>query len=399
MEYLILVICFFSFLLGYKKDKRIYSPACIFNFIWIMTLSLYLLRISILQQELLYRTKYLFLLNVLGFNITYFIVSLFKSKNITVNKRKKLKLNFSRMKAAKFLVVAIFFLEIVYSGGVPLLWKIMGSSKYYVDFGIPSLHGAFCGLVVILGTYSLYKKEKDLFLYIAIGILIISRQIIISIVIEAIIFDLFMSNKKKINIKKFIVLGAIGVVLFGFVGNFRSGGDTMNNLFKPQPQYEKLPDSIKWVYSYITFSISNFNNLVSMTDGNINHGSSSLESLIPTALLNVINIKANYNPYYLISINFNTSTSFPEIYLDFGTVGMLVYGILLALFGNYLYKKMQFKKTNATVLNYSVYIHNVILMFYINMFLYLPIVIQLLYSSIIFNGDDENENQHSCTSI
>lgn len=391
MEYVILGICILFLLFDYCKNKKIFSPMIIFNFIWILTLGLYNFKISYLQQDLSERTLYLFLLNVLGFNITYFFLAFIQKRKIVKSRKRRLKYSTDdRIKFAKWFVIFLFIIEVIYSGGLPIIWKITGVSKNYFDFGIPSVHGAFNGLVICLGAYSFFKKTNDKFLYFLIAILIFSRQIMISIVVEAVIFNLFTS--KKIPWKKYFMIGIVGIVVFSILGNFRSGADTMNNIFKPKEQYENMPTSIKWVYSYMTFSISNFNNLVSITDGGINSGASMLSQIIPTALLDKVNVSVKYDPFYLISLNYNTCTSFPEIYLDFGAIGILFYGIFLAYFGNSLYKNVRLSYNEANMLKYAVYAHNVVLLFFVNMFLYLPIIVQFFYIPLIFVDDLKEES-------
>lgn len=389
METIILTSCLLFMLIDYIKTRKIFTPVLIFNFIWFFTLSLYNLKISYLQQDLSERTLYLFILNILGFNITYLIISSFKKRKVTSSKRKVLKYTKEqRIKFAKWFVIFLFIVETIYSGGIPIIWKITGVGKNYFDFGIPSVHGAFNGLVICLGAYSFFKKTNDKYLYLLIGILIFSRQIMISMAVEAIIFNMFTS--KEIKWKKYIIIGIVGILAFNILGNFRSGSETMNEIFQPKQQYVNMPNSLKWVYSYMTFSVSNFNNLVSKTDGGINRGASMLSQIVPTALLDKVNIEIKYNPFYLISLNYNTCTSFPEIYLDFGAIGILVFGILLAFLGNSIYKQMLLNKTEANILTYSVYVHNILLLFFVNMFLYLPVIIQFIYIPLIFA---ENEGR------
>lgn len=91
METIILTSCLLFMLIDYIKTRKIFTPVLIFNFIWFFTLSLYNLKISYLQQDLSERTLYLFILNILGFNITYLIISSFKKRKVTSSKRKALK--------------------------------------------------------------------------------------------------------------------------------------------------------------------------------------------------------------------------------------------------------------------------------------------------------------------
>lgn len=397
MEYIILIVCILGIILDYIKNKKIYSPVIVFNTIFFVTLGLYLFRFSYLQQILSEKTKLLFLVHIMAFNITSYLCSFIKFKTIKLPKLnlklKKKKIPFEKKLAiARGIVILIFLIEVLYSGGFPLLWKITNSTKTYFDYGIPSVHGAFNGLVICLGAYTLFKKRKDKFLYLGIGILIISRQVLMSMMLEAIIFNFLSTKFEKKQIKKYLILGIIFVCMFNVIGNFRSGKDTMNHVFQPREGYEKMPDSLKWVYSYMTFSISNFNNLVSITDGNINHGASMALTLVPTVFLEIVHIEPKYNPNYLISPNYNTNTSFPEIYLDFGIYGIIGYGIFLALLGSFLFKRVSMSALEGIQLIYAVYIHNILLLFFSNMFLYLPVIIQIVYIIWLF-GEKKDEKQ------
>ena len=139
-------------------------------------------------------------------------------------------------------------------------------------------------------------------------------------------------------------------------------------------------------YSYMTFSVSNFNNLVSITQGSINHGATMLNDFLPTVLLNIFNIEVKYSPRYIISRNYTVSTYLASIYLDFGITGIGIFNSFIAFLGYSLYKNIKYKKTPRDVLLYSVYAHNIILLFFINFYLYLPVIIQIFYIPFLFGG-------------
>ena len=383
------LLCIFA----YIKEKNLINPQFVFNFIWLITLSLYELKLSYIQKDFLERTIFIFWVCVLSYNIA---LILFDFIRFPATRQKKLAKNYKkRRKIAKNIVLIVFLLELIYSKGVPLIWIATGVRKTYFDYGIPSLHGAWCGLLVCLGAYSLFKKTKDKWLYLGLCIIIISRQLIMSIIIEGFIYALYTRNiKSKVEhtykpkkIKtKFIVISLIIVVsLFTIIGNFRSGSRVMDRVFQAR-QNVVLSSASKWIYSYMTFSLSNFNNLVKKTPGGVNNGASMLKELLPTIFLRIFRIKPNYSPYYLISRNYNVSTYLPPIYLDFGIFGIAIFNFFMGIMGYILYKNIKHKKTVRGVMLYSVYIHNIILMFFINFFLYLPIIIQMFYIPLIFSN-------------
>ena len=381
----LLIILFLFCIISYIKEKNILNPCFIFNFIWLITLSLYELKLSHIQQDLSDRTIFIFWVCVLCFNITIFLLELVK---FPMFRQKILKKNYAKRRYfAKYVVLWIFLLEIIYSGGFPLIWKIFGINKTYFDFGIPSLHGAWCGLVVCK------------WLYLGICSIVISRQIMMSIIIEGFIYALYVKNirirnekfdsRKRIKGKFIIFLFAIIIFVFTLIGNFRSGSAVMDRVFRAKQEYVLLSSSSKWIYSYMTFSISNFNNLVSMTQGSINNGASMLRAFLPTVVLRIFRIKPNFSYRYIVSKNYTVSTYLPDIYLDFGITGIGIFNIIMGLVGYILYKNIKKAKTTRRILLYSVYAHNIILLFFTNFFLYLPIIIQMFYIPILFINDNE----------
>ena len=211
-----------------------------------------------------------------------------------------------------------------------------------------------------------------------------------SMVIQAIIYSIILSSikGKKVNYKKYVAILAIFLIMFTIIGSFRSKG-VMKACFMPKEQYENLPEGVMWLYSYIEFSFSNFNNLVSMTNGGINHGASILNEIMPTVISNIINIKPTYTPYFLVSSAFTVSTYLPLIYLDFGIIGIIIFNAIIGILGTYLYQKIYNTKDIKWILMYAVFLHNIILLFFVNMFLYLPIIVQYVYIYLIFSNRKE----------
>ena len=398
MERLLLILLLFC-VIAYVKERNILNPCFIFNFIWLITLSLYELKLSHIQQDLSDRTIFIFWVCVLCFNITIFFLELIKFPG--TGQRISRKKYAVRRKTAKLILIWIFLFEVIYSGGLPLIWKIIGSNKTYFDYGLPSLHGAWCGLFVCLGAYSLFQKTKDKWLYLGLCTMVISRQLMMSIIIEGFVYALYMKNirikneklnsSKRIKSKFIVFLIVIIISAFTIIGNFRSGGTVMDRVFKAKQEYVLLSSASKWIYSYMTFSISNFNNLVSMTQGNVNNGVSMLREFLPSVLLRVFRIRPNFRYRYLVSSNYTVSTYLPSIYLDFGVIGIGIFNALMGLLGYTLYKNIKTMKTTRDILLYSVYAHNIILLFFTNFFLYLPIIIQMVYIPMLFSNNKEKK--------
>lgn len=395
MIYGIFLLLIIFLIVSVLKDKDILSPRVLFNLIWLFILGLYQLRLSYWQQDLSSRTLLIFLCCIISFNISSLFFSMFKINKVRFLKREKNNNQFSnRVFKINIFILILFVIEVIYSKGFPLLWKFTDSTKSYMDFGIPSLHGALSGLIICLGAYYMLKKSKLKWVYLLFGILILSRQVIISMILEGIVFNIkvIQDKLKTINIKKYAFLLLIIIVLFGVFGNFRSGSQRMSNLFRPKPEYQEIPSSIMWSYSYLTFSISNFNNLVSITDGGINKGATILNDLLPSIVLKSVNIEEEFRSNYLINSNFTVSTYLADVYVDFGILGIIIMNMIIALLGIYYYKQTRYESNDKNNLLYAIFAHNLIFLFFNNMFIYLPIVIQIVYVNLIFDGGVEYEN-------
>ena len=368
-------------------NRKIYTPTLIFNSIWLVTLILYEFRLSNLQHVLSDRIAFIFITCILSYNIASLAMKLAKRNGEDRKKLININARFTtdqKVRFFKYVTIIVFIIEVIYSEGVPLFWKIFGTGKTYFEFGIPSLNGALYGLIICLGAYSFFSKSKDKYIYLLMGLLMVSRQVLMSLVLEAIIFNICDLNK-KIDYRKYAIIVIILLIGFSVFGNFRTGNSELDIIFHAKDQFENLPATIKWVYSYMTFSITNLDNLVNITDGARNYGASMITDILPTVLTNIANININYSPYYLELKNFNVSTYLPSVYLDFGIAGVAIFNIVIALVGETLYSNLLKNNSVKDRLLYAVFVHNIIFLFFINMFLYLPIVVQFVYILIIFS--------------
>lgn len=415
MTIIYMVIILFT-IIDFMHTKVIFTPIKIFNFVWIAVLFLYELKLSYIQQDFSDRTLLIFFLCIISYNIAAILFKMIidkKNINKIKNEQQNVKIeeiNLEKIiKIINIIFIVSFIIEIIYSKGIPLLWKLTGSPKTYLDFGIPSFHGMLNGFAACMGTYLLFRKKcKSKYIYIIYAVLIISRQLLITIFIQSIIYNILLKLKqgKKVNYKRYILIFIIILIVFTIIGNFRSS-NVMEQNFKPTEKYENLSEGIMWIYSYVEFSFSNFNNLVSMTDGGVNYGASMFNFFLPTAVSNMLHIEEIYSPYYLVSPCFNVSTYLPEIYLDFGLLGIIAFNAIIGMIGTCLYIKVRDTEKIKWILMYSVFLHNVILLFFVNMFLYLSIMVQFAYIPILFsnkinNRKEKNENyvnKYNCTSI
>lgn len=379
-------------IIGYMIHKSIVSPIILFNGIWLVTLLLYNIKMSTIQKDLSERCILCIWCCVIGFNVAAafkYLMTYVKWNHLLNIKRTIIFTVDQKIKYANYLIIFVFIVELIYSKGCPLIWMLTGSTKSYFQFGIPSLNGALYGLVILLGANALMKKSKWKYFYLGFGLVVVSRQIIMSMVIEGVIIYLFQNpdSIKKVDKKKIAFVIILALVFFGVYGNIRTGESSFNEVFEAREQYENVPTLFKWIYAYMEFAINNFNKLVSITPGGVNKGLSMLTDFLPTVIVKMISTKTLYNPYYLVKINFNVSTYLPSIYLDFGTWGIAVFNAIIGLWGMSLYRKR--KQSTKNTIYYAIYVHNILLLLFGNFFLSISIMAQFVYTYIIFTEKKE----------
>ena len=403
MEYIIILTLSFFIVLDLQIDRRVLTPTKIFNFVWYVVFSFYFLMMSYIQTTFCFRTLLIFFLCIFFYNFTYYF-SMFIDKRFINKDKFKTKYNKNELKKIEncklseknridkilkyinIIFILIFIFEIIYVRQIPLLSRLLNKNSNYLNFGITSLNGLLNSFAMCIGCYYLFKNDKRKYIYIIFAVLTLSRQVLITMAIESFVYNCFISPKEKMNkiICSFSIIAVVGFVLFTLIGNFRSGNGVMKQVFKPTSAYSDLPESIMWTYSYTEFSLSNFNNLVTMTNGGRNAGLSTLKFFLPNAITKRIKITPRDNAKYIISDNFNVSTWFPEIYLDFGLFGIIVFSVIIGLLGYYLYSNVNRYKTDKYALLYAVFVHNIIMFFFVNMFLYIPVAFQFAIILLIF---------------
>lgn len=377
-------------------NRKIYSPGVVFNGITFITLFLYSFQLSYIQQTLSWKTILLLTLCIIWFSIPVFIgysLRFKKRENVKskdVEQVKPIKLQktdtfSSKLDLILFLIIcSLFVVEVIYNKGFPLIWKLTGSQKTYFDFKMPIVHSFFVPFLILVGSYSLFKKKCYYkWVYLLIPILIISRGFLLSIIVEGCIFYLVRLQKKPKYLWLYSIIGVlVAVIAFGLFGNFRTGENEFLAVAQFKPDVNWIPTSFKWVYSYLCFSVSNLNNLISMTPGFVNYGASSWNMIFSPLV-----IQENETFNFLVSPNFTVSTFMPSLYLDFGFFGPTIFCAVVGVISVILYKIITEKSNilvpNAFMLLYAIIIYGVVFLYFDNLFFLRQMFLQVVYIVIL----------------
>jgi len=282
--------------------------------------------------------------------------------------------------------------EIVVSGGIPIVWTLTGSSKDYFQFGIPTVHGLMNALILAISiarfTLGLRSgRNKDLLfpMYLmAWAVVVETRQMIILVAVECTILYLMY---RKIRIKQIFGLLAVVtffVVLFGIAGDVRTGGEAFRKLAQPTDRYpEWLPSGFLWVYIYMTTPLNNLiNTWVSVRPlGDITLPN-TLSQLVPTAVRNLIGHKGSITTWTgeLVTEAFNVSTAFVGPVQDLGTFGVFGFSAFAATASGLCWVQRGLRSN----LIFAVLGECLLLSIFFNHFFFLPIIAQVAWFYIFF---------------
>lgn len=281
--------------------------------------------------------------------------------------------------------------EIIISGGIPIVWLAQHSSKTYADFGIPSLHGlvnslllsiSLCRFALFLLTSQRRHLRVPAFVLLW-SILVITRNMLLVALIQFGILFLRLRPFRKATILK-LTAGAVAFVLaFGVIGNYRSGSSDLIRVWaQPTENYPAwLPSGVLWAYIYAATPI---NNLVYNIDvSNPLYSAlfpNTAATLFPSVLRNMIYGQqlGDAESGQLVSATFNVSTAYVGPYQDFGFAGIILFSGLTAFICQILWYRRGLKD----VLAYVVLAQCLVLSLFWNQFFSLPIITQLVWLQI-----------------
>jgi oligosaccharide repeat unit polymerase len=302
----------------------------------------------------------------------------------------------SRLRKVWAANVLLFCLEVAWFRGFPLLWLFNGDERTYMDFGIPTLHGAVMGLNLLLFTYYAAVRPKGNWARIAISLMIpvlsVNRQVVMSMFFQWVVAAALVQGSLRGVIRKAATMTAVVLVFFVGMGSLRSDSSAFQAAAQLTSSSPALL-AISWVYVYIVMA---FQNAISIIDNVTTHymGSISVATFAPSAF-RILILGAERGPnldaevyQYIPSATFNVSGYLAEIFMDFGVVGLVVFNALLGFFGALAYANW-FRNRSApgSILYLAIFAHGLILSFFFNMFLYLPILFQFVFAWLLMRPE------------
>jgi len=284
------------------------------------------------------------------------------------------------------LVVGEFLLE----GYVPIISMFQGQAISQFDFGVASLHGFLMSFGSMLFTgwffvFHIKKDKKALFfmsLILIFFVLVVTRKMIAVSLIQAFLVAFLLRGNNKFILKTMVVF-LVFVIVFGWIGDIRTGRELFLSLSHFKSEYpEWLPTGFAWVYIYITTPLVNLVNAFQISQ-DPTFDFSFLGGIFPSVVRGYL-FELNNDPfgnYWQISGAFNVGTGFMPLYLSFGLLGVFFFS-----FGvGFMFAFIKYKLNNFTwFLIYIVVFQCSVLLIFNNNFFNLNTVSQVVFSFLFY---------------
>ena len=383
---------------------KLTSPLFTFCFIWLSVYFLYTLGLSDLLIFPVSEISYTVFIIISPFLVGYFLFSTIdrlapkKKKNYNYEVKDFYYGANKALKKTKLLTTIFFglvFFEIAIAGYIPLLSMAAGQTISQFSFGIPSLHGfvlAFGCLLVASNYYDYicFKNRKSLVLAIFIifvFVLLVTRKMIMVSFIQMGMIHLLTTKVKPKTIFLVIFSVLFVFVLFGYIGDIRTGRQLFIQLAHPSFDYpDWLPSGFMWAYIYIVTPIVNLTNAIHMgqTDSNLNFLCTLLPKVARGALQCAVTDEDAFARSYQISGAFNVGSGYIEIFLSQGVFGMVVFSFIHGVISSYIYKRVNKKK--PAILLFSVISQINLLLIFGNGYFNLNVLAQIPMALLLFDN-------------
>jgi len=300
-----------------------------------------------------------------------------------------------RLRIMAILCVVGEMFEVIVSSGVPIYWYFIANGKQHSDFGIPSIHGFLMSMIVAYATISFYlfKVTLDKLFLLNVGmvllwcLIIVSRNFFIATCLQLMFISLML---RKFSFSKafiyFIIIGTLLILLFGAVGDFRTGSDDLIlAVGRPTENYPSwLPSGFLWVYIYASTPLNNLMYNFDQYTGDHFIGSlSTFTQLFPSIIRYALFPEGSFTEVQLVDLNLNVSTAFIDPMNDGGILGIVCYSFLMGVIGGLFWLK---RARTFFMLGYSFIAQALLLSIFFNHLLYLPYLMQLVWFSFYLKG-------------
>jgi oligosaccharide repeat unit polymerase len=299
---------------------------------------------------------------IIGNIVSFFIIYKIVRMNLISNNKVQTKLKlFNLMKTKNFFIILLFiwvffyFLTIIYSKGLPLMWILLGDSKTYVDFGVPTLTGLLNMFRAFLSVfaYIIWRESREKKYLFFLVFFLISAFIFEAnrggglVLLLHIVGYFFFSHRIRLRDSIKIIFSTFVLMLFlGLMEQFRYANndrynisDKFRNLGLTDSEPALLQIYLLPAVLYITTPVQNLNNtIINLPEPNY-FPYYTIASLLPSVIREKIFVAEEKDYGALLSEVYNTTGYYTPIIRDFGYFGAFLVAILIQLIISYIHIK------------------------------------------------------------
>jgi oligosaccharide repeat unit polymerase len=269
-------------------------------------------------------------------------------------------------------------LNIAVAGYIPIVSQITTGDSHYLEFGVPSVYGAFLAYANALACFAFYvylRGRRRVYLILFFSVLVmhvafITRQNLITLLVEAfVIRSLALGRLSRVTMVGCVVFA---LVAFSLIGTLRSGD--AKEIFGVQPEFMWIPTSVIWLYAYSYFNALNVDNVITSTGAPFFDGY-MWQTLLPS-VLRPENAHSSF-VYMEVESAATASYIFP-VYTDIGK-GVVLWTGMLATVTALAYRRAMQHRRFIDIATYSCLFFCALLSFFVDFWLYLPVIFQLFF--------------------
>lgn len=367
--------------------KWIPSPIKIFSLIWISIIILFQMRLSLLTDGMTLRFTIIFSANlaflIAGYYFGYWMPSIIKVKKKDQSFINICKLTrFNKILTSSWIIITI--IEIYWSGGVTVFWYLLGIDKTYFDYGIKGIHGfvnsiywVICANTTLL--YILTKSKSKLYSLLVLmmwPIVVISRQMLVIALLQTIVMFILFNKPNMKTFKNVMIVCIILTLIFGWVGDFRTGYDVFHELAQPAYDFlDYMPSGVLWVIIYAVTPIANIQYIMENTEPSYSFDN-TVGTLLPSPIRSALGFNTGPENEELITPAFNACTYMYEFYKDFGFSFVFIATSFIGFLSGIITMLLRRNVTYARILIYCILVQMLVLSIFWNHFIYLPVCFQ-----------------------
>lgn len=257
---------------------------------------------------------------------------LFSKTGIKSHVNSGIQLNLIRIKPFLIIWLLISAGEVLMFPGLPIFYAVLGGSKTYAEFGIPSVHGVanLLWLILTMIVYTRWMRGEHNVRWLLIGlvswpILCASRGLFM--IMAFILLSVYLTLIHRIKLK-FVLLLLIAMTIiyfgFGYLGEIRAKDFSLSMALSLS---DEIPPAWLWFYVYITSPVANLANTLEMVPPSFSLVPvATLGPLIPTVIKPLFGVATGFDAYIgePVADFLNAGTAFRPAYLDWGILGIVV---------------------------------------------------------------------------